>query len=894
METDYMTDSGTPAATIDFSVCEAERIDAPGAIQGFGMMFVLERDTLRLSHVSRNGAEFLGGAPETAIGKEAAALTEALGLHVDLQAICRRIDDGDAAVGAQPVEIAHDDQASYLLSLGPRHFLLERRPEPQMTPSSGDVDLWLGTLRARFAAMSGNIFATAQLATDMVRSLTDFDRVMLYRFAADATGEVVAESRVQEIVPYLGLRYPATDIPSQARRLYLENRIREIVDTQAFTEPLHPSCAANDPDPVDLSTSVLRAISPYHLQYTSNMGVRATLVASVIVDGKLWGLLACHHRLPKLVPCAHRKAVLAAVEALAASIALSQRDEARRLTERVGDALAGIGDMLSTSGNSAHVLLETVIVGTRSDGAMLCSGSQVIAAGRTPPADLLTHIGQKLAETAADGIIVTNNLRQSLGTPDISLNGLAGAAGLVAASAPLLMLVAFREEFIHSVNWGGDPRQAADIDPRSGRLAPRESFDSWRETVTGTSRPWEGHATDFLAGLRAMRVLPRIADRLSTDMRALRDDLANRTALRAAVMNVTLDGMTLAVAADMDGITQIVSGNRAFLKLFDLQPEECRFLQLTELFERLGVREPPESLPEDADLVVWSPIQGPRNILLQRRSVLDTLIDGLRQNWDIYIFQDVTERRRREEALAAAFENALSEVRAKAEFLANMSHELRTPLNAVLGFSEVIAGSMFGPHSNAKYEEYGQNIHGAGAHLLELIDRLLTASQIEARKRVLSESTFDLAAIVSDCATWISEQPGDDKPAISVLKPVGPVHVFADELAIRQVAINLIGNAVKFTPPHGKVLVTVKADDMGAPELTVLDNGPGIAPDLLAQLFQPFRQGEGAYAKRHGGVGLGLSIVKGLVQLHGGLVRLRSDQAAGTEAIVLLPVMRRR
>ena len=292
--------------------------------------------------------------------------------------------------------------------------------------------------------------------------------------------------------------------------------------------------------------------------------------------------------------------------------------------------------------------------------------------------------------------------------------------------------------------------------------------------------------------------------------------------------------------------------------------------------------------------MVWSPAQGPRNILLQRRSVLDTLIDGVRQNWDIYIFQDVTERKRREEALAAAFENALSEVRAKAEFLANMSHELRTPLNAVLGFSEVIAASMFGPHSNPKYEEYGQNIHGAGAHLLELIDRLLTASQLEARKRVLSESTFDLAAVVSDCATWISEQPGDAKPPISVVEPVGPVHVFADELAMRQIAINLIGNAVKFTAPGGKVTVTIKTDDMGAPELTVLDNGPGIAPELLTQLFQPFRQGEGAYAKRHGGVGLGLSIVKGLVQLHGGLVRLRSNETAGTEAIVLLPVMRRR
>jgi len=142
--------------------------------------------------------------------------------------------------------------------------------------------------------------------------------------------------------------------------------------------------------------------------------------------------------------------------------------------------------------------------------------------------------------------------------------------------------------------------------------------------------------------------------------------------------------------------------------------------------------------------------------------------------------------------------------------------------------------------------------------------------------------------------SWICDPPVAPKADISVVKPVILIHVFAGELAIRQIAIKLIGNAVKFTLQDRKVTVTVKKNSMGAPELNVLDSGPGIAPDLLAQLFQPFRQGESAYARRHGGVGLGLSIVKGLVQLHGEMVRLRSNETAGTEAIVLLPVIRRR
>jgi light-regulated signal transduction histidine kinase (bacteriophytochrome) len=884
--------AGFPA--IDFSVCEVERIDAPGAIQNFGMLFALDRRTLRLSHISRNAAGLLAETPEAAIGKKPAVLAAALGLEMDLAAICRKMRAGADGSRVQAVEIARDDRASYQLSLGLGHFLLERRFEPANAPAPDEVDAWRDAFSARLAGAGENVFALAQRTTALVRDLIRFDRIMVYRFAADATGEVIAESRAHDMIPYLGLRYPATDIPAQARRLYLDNRLREIADTQALTEPLHPPCAADAPAPVDLSTSILRAISPYHLQYTSNMGVRATIVASLVVDGKLWGLIACHHRAPRLVAAAHRAALRAAADALSQSVALSLLGTDSRLRARKNEALAGIEQVLSTGGNSAHLLLEKMIVGTRADGAMLCRGAEVIAVGSTPFADALPSIGQLLSEGARDGIIAVDNLGRFLNAPDSPLQNSAGAAGIVAPGDPPILLVAFRDEFVHSVTWGGDPRHAAEVDPVSGSLSPRNSFASWRETVTGTSRPWDEHVAAFLRGLLEMRAFHGAASRMNADMRALRDDLANHDALRTAVMNVTLDGMTLALAADVDGSVRIVSGNRAFIMLFDLQPEECRTIQLADLVGRLGIYEPLASLPAVSDIVAWSPAQGPRNIVLRRRSVLDTLFDGARRNWDIYIFQDVTEMRRREEALAAAFEHTLGEVRARTEFLANMSHELRTPLNAVLGFSEVIASSMYGPHSNPKYEEYGQNIHGAGTHLLDLIDRLLVLSQIEARKRVLAETVFDLCGLVDECAAWVREQPGNAKPAITVENPIGAVSVFADALALRQIAINLIGNAAKFTPADGVVTITVDTDEMGAPRMIVRDNGPGIAADILPQLFQPFRQGEGAYARSHGGVGLGLSIVKGLIQLHGGTVRLTSGKGTGTEVIVLLPAARRR
>jgi signal transduction histidine kinase len=462
------------------------------------------------------------------------------------------------------------------------------------------------------------------------------------------------------------------------------------------------------------------------------------------------------------------------------------------------------------------------------------------------------------------------------------------------------MLAAFREEYLRSVSWGGDPARPAHIDPNTGVLSPRQSFAAWRQTVTGCSRPWEDLALGFLTALSEGLSGSTLGDtpltgaraRLTADMRVVSDDLVYREELGNVVMNVAMDGIAIAVLAESENIVRIVSGNRAFTRLFDLDPEECRGTPISALTARLGLKTPWQSLPGEAEIVLWSETHGPRNIALMRRSVLDTVIDGARKIWEIRVFQDVTRIRRREEALSVAFERALGEARGKSEFLANISHELRTPLNAVLGYAEIIAGQMLGP-GHSKYSEYATDIHSAGAHLLALIDRLLTVSEIEAEKRVLRETRFDLGELAAECAAWVAEQPGIPKPPIVVSLPRGAVWIIADAVAMHQVAINLIGNAAKFTPASGHVDVTVTLDPANAPVLSVKDDGPGVAQELIGELFQPFRQGEGVYSRRHGGVGLGLSIVKGLVQLHGGVVRMTSQPGQGAEFIVRLPPSRR-
>jgi light-regulated signal transduction histidine kinase (bacteriophytochrome) len=349
----------------DFAVCEAERIDAPGAIQGQGGLFALSRDSLRLTHSALAGAWGAAQGERLQLGMDATALAQICGIEVDLRALCGAILTSEN-VRAQPVEIASDAEATWFLSLGATHFILERRPEPALSPPA---ESWLERLPAAVNSPISNIFALSQAAADQVRGQLGFDRVMVYRFAPDSTGEVIAESRATDMPPYLGLRYPATDIPSQARRLYLEHRIREIVDTNATAIALEPPGSATAASPVDLSTSILRAISPYHLEYMSNMGVRATLVASIVIDGALWGLLACHHRAPKLVAASQRRAVLVASAALADRIDAISRHAAARRSAQIASALASVARAAAGSGNFATMLLETTIDMMSADGA---------------------------------------------------------------------------------------------------------------------------------------------------------------------------------------------------------------------------------------------------------------------------------------------------------------------------------------------------------------------------------------------------------------------------------------------------------------------------------------------------------------------------------------------
>jgi PAS domain S-box-containing protein len=258
----------------------------------------------------------------------------------------------------------------------------------------------------------------------------------------------------------------------------------------------------------------------------------------------------------------------------------------------------------------------------------------------------------------------------------------------------------------------------------------------------------------------------------------------------------------------------------------------------------------------------------------------------------VYVVRDISERVAQEKELREAKERAESASKVKSEFLANMSHELRTPLNAILGFSEILHGEMFGPMGSERYVGYAGDIHRSGQHLLSLINDILDLSKIEAGKRELNEEEIDLSAALREAAELVATNASNEGLDFRVEVPGSLPRLWADRRALTQIVLNLLSNAIKFTPSGGSVRLAGAAAGDGGLTISVADSGIGIAKDDLKVALEPFGQVENVYSRKHQGSGLGLPIIKALIELHGGRLEIDSEPGRGTTAVARFPAAR--
>jgi signal transduction histidine kinase len=230
--------------------------------------------------------------------------------------------------------------------------------------------------------------------------------------------------------------------------------------------------------------------------------------------------------------------------------------------------------------------------------------------------------------------------------------------------------------------------------------------------------------------------------------------------------------------------------------------------------------------------------------------------------------------------------------KSKSEFLATMSHELRTPLNAIIGFSDVLHKQLYGNLGNARYLEYVADINASGLHLLAIINDILDLAKAEAGKLELREDVFDLVSCLQACLQMCAGRAEEGGVVLELATERPEIEIHADERLIRQLALNLISNAVKFTPPGGRVDVRARPNEHGEIVIEVADTGIGIPTEHLERVLRPFEQVERALSRRHGGTGLGLPFAKKIAELHGGALKLESEVDCGTHVTVHLPASR--
>ncbi|MFW5661906.1 MAG: HWE histidine kinase domain-containing protein, partial [Oceanicaulis sp.] len=327
-------------------------------------------------------------------------------------------------------------------------------------------------------------------AVRQIQALTGFDRVMAYRFHGDASGEVIAESAAPGMEPYLGLRYPASDIPKQARALYERNMLRIITDVNGALSPIHAD-AETKGAPLDLSLGTLRAVSPMHVQYLKNMGVAASMSISILKRGKLWGLIACHHREPRRLDLAVRAAaelfgqlfsyVLDQVEVDAEQ---AHADRARKLHDRLVGRLVE-GARIDENFDMVASALGTVI---DFDGAAAWVGGRFVSHGEAPDEDAFMQIVKHLTETAKGEVWATDRLAEAIPAAASEETRAAGLLALPVSRRPRDYVVLFRREVATQVDWAGDPNKPVAEDGET--LTPRTSFALWKEDVRGRSKPW--------------------------------------------------------------------------------------------------------------------------------------------------------------------------------------------------------------------------------------------------------------------------------------------------------------------------------------------------------------------------------------------------------------------
>ena len=513
-----MADDLTLPGAVDLTNCDREPIHILGAIQPIGVLIAVSNQWI-VQRVSANIGAFLGVEAADALDRPLKEFIDPEALHAirNRTAMLSGEDAVERVFGCR----LNAGLSAFDMAIHMSGDLIVIEAEPAQG-EHGDATNTVRTMMARLDR-TGAFESFTQEGARLVRGLSGFDRVMVYRFDADGSGEVVAESCRPGIGSFKGLHYPASDIPKQARILYKRNLLRVIADINATPVPIVPQLD-DQGRPLDLSLSILRSVSPIHIEYLRNMGVGASMSISIIVDGELWGLFACHHYGP-LSPDFELRSVCE-LFAQMFSMRLESRlrretmdfeRRARDISDQLLGAVATDDTLLNDPAWLSDILTDTI----QADGVGVWINGTAAFSGQTPPPGEFRRLVALLGERSDGRVFATDCLARFLPGAEAFADQAAGMLAIPISRAALDFVVLFRQEIIRSVRWGGDPHKPVEYGPNGPRLTPRESFAEWKEQVDGHSKPFTPSELRVAETLRAtlIEVVLRMADEAATQRR---------------------------------------------------------------------------------------------------------------------------------------------------------------------------------------------------------------------------------------------------------------------------------------------------------------------------------------------------------------------------------------
>lgn len=496
--------------------CESEPIHQLGQIQPHGVMLVLSPDSQHtIVQASSNFPEMFELPFAEVCGKRLADLIPFSEL-AKIERLIKKANDKSSPSGMLSVQFRqeiHTLQIRVFVSGG--MYVLELVNDGSFQNGNQWDSLMLPLQNAmQTLNIETDAYGNLNLVASVVRELTEFDRVMIYRFDSNWEGEVIAESKRDSVHSYLGIRFPASDIPPQARRLYTTNPVRQVADTNAKPVPVLPALNPITRQPLDLSNSTLRSLSPVHIEYLHNMGVQASLSISLLQNGRLWGLIACHHMTPKRLTHSFQETAAIISQLISAKLALIDIQEQQNMgleaSRIIGDLLKNI-TADSVSALMRHLLPELLVLLNATGIIGVVEGKQYVNGDVPEPAqvfELLSWLASQPSTESFSSDYLSLDFSPAAAYPEI-------ASGVLASPVSSDMrncIVWLRKEKLRTVNWAGKPEKIFQNDPAGIRLSPRKSFENWTELWQGRSTAWS-HAESKTAQSVALAITQGLAQK---------------------------------------------------------------------------------------------------------------------------------------------------------------------------------------------------------------------------------------------------------------------------------------------------------------------------------------------------------------------------------------------